>query len=94
MNSANRLEMLDHHRVGGQHRFELLAAARGRLDLKSRRRAVAWSSRSPVGNRPARLDAEVDAIERAAAAEHLLRRVDVHDREIAAERARRCRRSS
>ena len=34
------------------------------------------------------LDREVDAIELAAAPEHLLRGVDVHDREVAAERAR------
>ena len=35
---------------------------------------------------------EVDAVERAAAPEHLLRGVDVHDREVAAERARQARR--
>ena len=50
MNSANRLEMLDHHRVGGQHRLELLPAAGRRLDLKpgaQQRRQLALA----LGNR-------------------------------------------
>ncbi len=45
-----------------------------------------------VGERRARLHRQIDAIERAAAPEHLLRGVDVHDREVAAEGAGQSRR--
>ena len=77
-----------HHRVAGEHRFELLAAARRRLDLEA---GTEQRVRAPARRRRAvtpRREREVDAIERAAAPEHLLRGVDVHDREVAAEGAR------
>ena len=74
-----------HHRVGGGHRLELLAASRGRIDLEAR------SEQRPqlvlhLRDGAAGLHADVDAIERPAAPEHLLGGVDVHDREVAAER--------
>ena len=94
MKSANRLEMLDHHRVRRQHRLELLAAAGRRLDLKARAEQRAAAPLRLRAMRPAGLTREVDAIELAAAAEHLLRGVDVHDREVAAERARQARTTS
>ena len=92
MKSANRLEMLTIIEYAGEHRLELLAAARRRLDLEAgpEQRARARCCASAIV-RPG-LSAEIDAIERAAAAEHLLRGVDVHDREVAAERARQPRR--
>src|ERR1043166_7445150 len=41
-----------------------------------------------LGDRDARFEPDVDTIERPAAPEHFLRGIDVHDREVAAERAR------
>ena len=79
-----RARDVDHHRVGGEHRLELLAAARWRIDLESgteQRRQLALRLGDGV-SRPGR---EIDPIERPPAPEHLLRGVDVHDREVAAD---------
>jgi hypothetical protein len=80
-----------HHRVGGGHRLELPAASRGRIHLEAR------SEQRPqlvlhLRDGAAGLHADVDSIERPAAPEHPLGSVDVHDREVAAERRRQTRR--
>ncbi len=76
-----------HDRVGGGHRLELLPAPRRRIHLEPRPEQPA-QLRLRLRDRPPRLQREVDAVERAPAAEHPLRRVDVHHREVPAERAR------
>ena len=76
-----------HHRVGGEHRFELLPTARRRIDLETGPEERAQLLLA-FGDPAARSQREIDAIELTAAAEHLLRGVDVHDGEVATERAR------
>ena len=75
-----------HHRVGREHRLELSPATRGRFHLKPRAKQCLQLVFA-LADGAARLHREIDAIELAAAPEHPLRGVDVHDREVAAERA-------
>ena len=76
-----------HHRIGA--RSSPRTAARGRTAGRPGSPARAARAAPPApARRAARLHGEVDAIERPAAPEHLLRGVDVHDGEIAAERRR------
>ncbi len=85
MNSANRLQAPIITASDGDHRFELLRALRRRFDLK-RRSQQRLQLLCRVGDASARLQREIDPVEHLAAAEHLLRGIDIHDREIAAER--------
>ena len=87
MKSANALGDVHHQRVAGQHGFELLPAAGRRLNLEG---GPEQGAQFPLGldDRDAGRKPEVDAVERAAAPEHLLRCVDVHHGEIPVEGAR------
>src|SRR5207249_2559734 len=76
-----------HHRIGRNHRFELLPSASRWIDLKPGSEHFA-ELHLALGNRAPWLHGHVDPIELAAAAEQLLDGVYVHDREVAAERAR------
>ena len=79
-----------HQRERRDHRLELLAAPGRWLDLEPG--AELHLERAlDVGERRAWREGQIDAIERAPASEHLLSRVDVHDREIAAKGARQSR---
>src|SRR4029453_11189000 len=74
------------HRVGRNHRLELLAPLRRWLDLKAGTEQR-LELRSRLAQRAPRLERQIDTIERPAPAEHFLRRVDIHYGQIAAERA-------
>ena len=73
-----------HHGVDAEQRFELLAAARGRLDGEAGAEQCGQCGLALLQG-DAVLEADIDAVEVAAAAEHVLGGVDVHDGEVAAE---------
>ena len=76
-----------HHRKRRDHRLEVLAATRRRLNLKSRTEKRLQLTRTFSDGEPG-FQREIEPIEGATAAEHPLGRVDVHDGEIAAKGAR------
>src|SRR4029079_3468371 len=76
-----------HQRIARKQGLELPASARRRLNLEGGPEQLAQLALA-FRNRHARLHREIDPIERQSTPEHLLRRVDIHDREIAAEGAR------
>ena len=87
MNSAKMLVISDAQRVNSRRGFELFAARAGRLNLKSRPQRRA-QFRDSLVQRDAVLQRHIDAVELASAAKNLLRRVNIHHRQIAAKRAR------